>query len=108
MRFTSTNHQSQMFPFFIRQGDRSQTRTESALTSLPLKVTLRNNTIAVVQIPYSLCGTDYKGLHINIACMNWLICLNYCGGLLQRNYREKGGIILKEITIMIKLQKPTI
>ena len=49
MLVTLANHQTQKcFCFFIRQDDTSQTRTESALTLLSLKVTLRNNPIAVV------------------------------------------------------------
>lgn len=49
IRVTLANHQTQKcFCCFIKQGYTSQTRTESALTSLSLKVTLRNNPIAVV------------------------------------------------------------
>lgn len=46
---TLANHQTQKyFHFFIMQGYTSQTRTISALTLFSLKVTLRNDPIAVV------------------------------------------------------------
>lgn len=58
------------FHFFIRQYYTSQTRTESALTLLSLKVTLRNNSVTVVHVSYCLCSIEHRCFHINTACMN--------------------------------------
>lgn len=58
------------FHFFIRQPYTSQTRTESALTLLSLKGTLRNNPVTAVQVSYCLCSIEHRCFHMNTACMN--------------------------------------